>query len=381
MLQDYFETYARDYEYYKGGAWCYEDGCLYRGLIALYEATGERQWLNHLLRLVSGQIDAQGRLVGYEIDEFNIDNILPGRTLVFLYRHTSESRWLDAAAPLALQLETHPRTGSDVYWHKLRYPHQIWLDGLYMALPFKIEYARAVSEPRAVEEALRQFTTALDLTYDQQADLYRHGYDEARQQPWADEESGLSPAHWARAIGWLAMAFVDIIENIPTGAARRELTDRAAALASRLVALRTSDHRWLQVIDRPDEPQNYPESSATAMFSYFLQKLARLGGPAAFSEAGRASLQSLTGRELRQDADGMLRLHNICCVAGLGGFNGRYRDGTVGYYLSEEIRPDDIKGVGPLMMAYAETLLDTQSVMPQSARLETPTELSAAAKR
>ncbi|EUB99629.1 glycosyl hydrolase family 88 [Rhizobium sp. CF080] len=381
MLQDYFETYIRDYEYYKGGAWCYEDGCLYRGLIALYEATGGRQWLDHLIRLVSGQIDAQGRLVGYEIDEFNIDNILPGRALVFLYRHTGESRWLDAAAPLATQLETHPRTDSDVYWHKLRYPHQIWLDGLYMALPFKVEYARAVSRPQAVEEALRQFTTALDLTYDQEADLYRHGYDEARQQSWADVESGLSPAHWARSIGWLAMAFVDIIENLPTGTARRELTGRAEALASRLIALRTIDHRWLQVIDQPDEALNYPESSATAMFSYFLQKLARLGGPASVSEAGRTSLQSLTGQELRRDADGRLRLHNICCVAGLGGFNGRYRDGTVGYYLSEEIRPDDIKGVGPLMMAYAETLLDTQSVMPQSARPGGRVELSAAVKR
>lgn len=159
------------------------------------------------------------------------------------------------------------------------------------------------------------------------------------------------------------------------------MTDRAAALASRIIALRTADHRWLQVIDRPDEAQNYPESSATAMFSYFLQKLARLGGPAAVSEAGRASLQSLTGQELRRDADGRLRLHNICCVAGLGGFNGRYRDGTVGYYLSEEIRPDDIKGVGPLMMAYAETLLDTRSVMSQSGRMGDQVELSTAVKR
>ncbi|MCJ9749710.1 glycoside hydrolase family 88 protein [Neorhizobium sp. BETTINA12A] len=381
MLQDYFETYARDYQYYKGGAWCYEDGCLYRGLIALYEATGERPWLDHLIRLVSGQIDAQGRLVGYEIDEFNIDNILPGRALVFLHRLTGEPRWLDAAAPLARQLETHPRTGSNVYWHKLRYPHQIWLDGLYMALPFKVEYARAASDPQMVEEALRQFTTALDLTHDRQADLYRHGYDEARQQAWADAESGLSPAHWARSIGWLAMAFVDIIENLSVGAARRELTDRAAALASRIIALRTADHRWLQVIDRPDEAQNYPESSATAMFSYFLQKLARLGGPAGVSEAGRASLQSLVAQELRRDADGRLRLHNICCVAGLGGFNGRYRDGTVGYYLSEEIRADDIKGVGPMMMAYAETLLDTQSMMSQSAQPEGRVELTAALKR
>lgn len=356
MLQDYFDGYARGYEYYKGGAWCYEDGCLYRGLIALYEATGNDRWLGHLLRLISRQVDEDGNLVGYASDEFNIDNILAGRALLFLDRLTGERKWRQGAAALARQLETHPRTQSDVYWHKLRYPHQIWLDGLYMALPFKVEYGQATDRPDMVEDAIRQFATALDLTYDRKAELYRHGYDEARKQPWADAGTGLSPAHWARSIGWLTMAFADLIENLPEGQKRREITSRATALASRLLTLRTADHRWLQVIDRPDEPQNYAESSATAMFSYFLQKLARLGGPLSHAEFGRASLQSLARHELLKSADGHFRLHNICCVAGLGGFNGQYRDGTVQYYLSEEIRPDDIKGVGPLMMAHAETL-------------------------
>ncbi|MFB9952348.1 glycoside hydrolase family 105 protein [Rhizobium puerariae] len=378
MLHDYFETYVRNYRYYKGGAWCYEDGCLYRGLIALYEATGDTSWIDHLVRLVSGQIDAEGRLIGYEMEEFNIDNILPGRALVFLHGLTGKTAWLDAAAALARQLETHPRTGSDVYWHKLRYPHQIWLDGLYMALPFRMEYARAISSPDMVDEVLRQFSAALDLTYDRDADLYRHGYDEARQQPWADASSGLSRAHWGRSIGWLAMAFVDIIENLPHGPARLDLAGRSSALASRLLDLRTADHRWLQVIDRPDESRNYPESSATAMFSYFLQKLGRLGGPNSYAQAGRAALRSLVSEELRPAADGTLKLHNICCVAGLGGFNGRYRDGTVEYYLSEEIRPDDIKGVGPLMMAYAETLLDRRSSAPQSTHPHDEIRLAAA---
>ena len=381
MLQDYFETYASTYRYYKGGAWCYEDGCLYRGLIALYEATGNKRWLDHLLRLASGQVDEHGQLAGYEIDEFNIDNILAGRSLIFLHKATGEAKWMRAADTLARQLDIHPRTQSDVYWHKLRYPHQIWLDGLYMALPFKIEYARAADRPELIENAIRQLTTALDLTYDKKAELYRHAYDEARQQPWADAETGLSPAHWARAIGWLSMAFVDVIENLPQGPARQSLVKRASALASRLLTLRTSDQRWLQVIDRPDEAQNYAESSATAMFSYFLQKLSRLGGPVSYAEFGRASLQSLTRQELTRTADGTMKLHNICCVAGLGGYNGRYGDGTVVYYLSEDIRPDDIKGVGPLMMAYAETRLASRSSVSPAEETEERVEILTAAKR
>lgn len=355
MLTSYFDDYSSDYDYYKGGSWCYEDGCLYRGLITLYEATGEQRWLDHLLRLVGGQVDAQNRLAGYRVDEFNIDNVLAGRALIYLHRLTGDAKWLEAARPLAEQLCFHPRIQAGPYWHKLRYPHQVWLDGLYMALPFKLEYADTTGQVDLQQDAVKQFLTALDLTYDETSSLYRHGYDESRLQGWADPASGLSPAHWGRAIGWLAMAFVDIIETLPQGAERTEIEHRAGRLAAKIQSLQTADGRWLQVVDAPEVEGNYAESSATAMFAYFFLKGARLGISGLSAETGQCALDGLINDEMTRDADGRVRLGHICCVAGLGGFEGVYRDGTVGYYLSETLRDDDIKGVAPLMMAYAET--------------------------
>lgn len=356
MLISYFDDYARDYEPYKAGAWCYEDGCLYRGLITLHEATGEKRWLNHLTRLVDAQVDADGGLADYRITEFNIDNILPGRALLYLHRLTGDQRYLDGAKQLGRQLAHHPRIGSGPYWHKLRYPHQVWLDGLYMALPFKIELGLALSDQRLVDDAIGQFKTALDLTFDAASGLYRHGYDESRLQDWADPDTGLSPAHWARSIGWLAMALVDVIEHLPEGNNRRDLSARLAALNERLAAMVTRDHRWLQVIDAPEADGNYPESSATAMFAYALQKSERLGIHR-HAALGRSALRALADLEVRAVEGGPRQLQNICCVAGLGPFQGLYRDGSIAYYLTEAIRPDDIKGVGPLMMAEAERLL------------------------
>jgi len=356
MLISYFDDYARDYEPYKAGAWCYEDGCLYRGLITLHEATGDKRWLNHLIRLVDAQVDADGGLADYRITEFNIDNILPGRALLYLHRLTGDQRYLDGAKQLGRQLTHHPRIGSGPYWHKLRYPHQVWLDGLYMAMPFKIELGLALADPALVNDAVAQFKTALDLTHNAASGLYRHGYDESRLQDWADPETGLSPAHWARSIGWLAMAFVDVIEHLPDGASRRDLSRLLAALNERLTALVTMDHRWLQVIDAPEADGNYPESSATAMFAYALQKSERLGIDR-HAALGRSALRALTDLEVRAVEGGPRQLQNICCVAGLGPFQGLYRDGSIAYYLTEAIRPDDIKGVGPLMMAEAELLL------------------------
>lgn len=353
-LMEYLEDYARDYTPYKGGNWCYEDGCLYRGLIALHEATGEARWYDFLKPLVDAQVDADGQLYGYVLSEYNIDNILPGRALITLFQHTGDERYRKAADQLAAQLQTHPRINAGPYWHKLRYPHQVWLDGLYMGLAFKAEYGALIGQPAMLDDALDELLVSLDLTADHQSGLYRHGYDEARLQAWADPQTGLSPAHWARSIGWLAMAMVDLLEHLTDNARAVTLNQRLNDLLERLRALRTQDGRWLQVIDQPDLDGNYAESSATAMFAYAYLKAARLGMDPAYAEIGVNALQTLEQHALGANDVGRSVLQHICCVAGLGGFDGVYRDGTPAYYLSEALKDDDIKGVGPLMMAQAE---------------------------
>ena len=47
MLTTYLDNFASAYRPYKGGAWCYEDGCIYRGLVLLHQATGEARWYDH----------------------------------------------------------------------------------------------------------------------------------------------------------------------------------------------------------------------------------------------------------------------------------------------------------------------------------------------
>ncbi|MBP2551158.1 unsaturated rhamnogalacturonyl hydrolase [Neorhizobium galegae] len=362
-LTDYFDAYAADYAPYKGGAWCYEDGCLYRGLIALFEATGEQRWFDHLKRLIDKQVSASGELAGYTVEEYNIDNILPGRALVTLARQTGDERYRKAAHLLARQFDTHPRIAAGPHWHKLRYPHQVWLDGLYMALPFKLDYAALVRRPALADESVQELLTALDLTFDTASGLYRHGYDESRLQSWADKETGLSPAHWARSIGWMAMAMIDMLDMLEPAPARDDLAARLSALLSKLETLRTEDGRWLQVIDQPGLAGNYAESSATAMFAYVFLKAARLQLTQADASVGLQALDALQQLSLRPNQQGRTVLQDICCVAGLGGFDGHYRDGTPAYYVSEVQRDDDIKGVGPLMMAYAEQVVGAKTAL------------------
>ena len=347
-LFDYADAYASDYAHYKGGAWCYEDGCLYRGLVLLHQATGEVRWLDHLLRLTGPQIAGDGALAGYDPQEFNIDNILAGRCLFHLHRQTGAPRYLAAAERLAGQLAAHPRTASGNYWHKAIYPNQVWLDGLYMGLPFQIEWGLRSGDPALVEDAVAQMLGALDLTR-MPSGLYAHGYDESRRQSWADPVTGQSPALWSRALGWLGMALADSCDLLGAKAPPA-LVAALADLLDRMAPLVTGNHLWLQVPDMPDLPGNYEESSASAMFAYVGLVAARLG---ISDKVGSMTLRALEGRLQHDPAAGRARLPGICAVAGLGG-NGARRDGTPAYYVSEPVVTDDPKGAGPLLMEAAE---------------------------
>lgn len=354
-MLDYFDAFAARYQPYKDGAWCYEDGCIYRGLLLLYEATGEGRWRDHMLRLAGAQVAADGTLAGYRIDEYNIDNVLSGRVLFALDRWTGDPRWMRAAALLARQLATHPRTDSGNYWHKLRYPHQVWLDGLYMALPFQIEYGQATGAPELTDDALAQLHSALRLLLRGDG-LYAHGYDAARVQEWADAGSGRSASVWARALGWQAMALVDCAALVGLAAFDRAgLMAPTQALFAQLIALQDADGGWLQVINMPELPGNYTESSATAMLAYAFGAGNALGITVPQLLQARDRAMGFLQARLQVDAH-RTELTGICHVAGLGGFSGIYRDGSPGYYLTEKRVNDDAKGTGPLMMAHAVQL-------------------------
>lgn len=354
-MLDYFDAFVTRYQPYKGGAWCYEDGCIYRGLVLLHDATGDDRWCAHLERLASAQVAPDGTLQGYRIDEYNIDNILSGRALFALDRWTGDPRWMRAAAFLARQLDTHPRTKTGNYWHKLRYPHQVWLDGLYMALPFQIEYAQHVKDAARVQDALAQMRAALGVTIRKDG-LYAHGFDAEGVQDWADSTTGQSPSVWARALGWQAMALVDCAELVGIDAfAQAELLPPTQSLLAHLAALQVDDGGWWQVINLPDLAGNYTETSASAMFAYAFASAARLR--LGCDQVAKAEDRAFAFLQTRlQSENGQTRLTDICHVAGLGGFEGVYRDGSPGYYLTEARVSDDAKGTGPLMMAHARML-------------------------
>lgn len=357
-IRTYIRQFLDRYEPYKT-FWNYEDGVVLTGCEALYKATGEAAYRDFVLDYLKKVITPDGVITNYPMDKYNIDSTNSGRVLFFALDETGDERYRKAADFLTGRLKDHPRCSCGNFWHKEIYPEQVWLDGLYMAQPFRTAYDMRFGGMKDTPDIVRQFQNVKTYLYVPEKGLYVHACDLAKQQPWASPETGKSPNFWLRSMGWYLMALVDCIDwmNEQLFEHRRALTDLFREAVEGILAWADPETGlWYQVIDRADVPGNYLETSGSAMVIYSVLKGIRMGllDGEKLRAPALAAFDSLTRTQLKQHEDGSWHLGGICSVAGLG--PGNKRDGSVEYYLSEPVVEDDSKGTGAYFMAFAEAL-------------------------
>jgi unsaturated rhamnogalacturonyl hydrolase len=338
--------------------WNYEIGVVLKGFDALYRQTGNKKYLDYMQRIIDHFIGANGDIRTYELVEYNIDHITPGRILLVLYKETKDEKYRKAASLLREQLAWQPRTREGAFWHKLRYPYQMWLDGLFMAQPFLTEYSVMFNEPSNFDDIVNQFVWMEKHSRDGKTGLLYHGWDESRKQRWANPQTGCSPEFWSRAMGWYAMALVDVLDYFPKNHPRRqELISIFQRLAAAVIKYQDNESgAWFQVTDKATSKGNYLEASGSSMFVYALAKGVRHGYiDKSYSNSVAKGFQGLIKNFIEADEAGYSHLVKTCSGAGLGG--NPYRDGTFEYYIKEPLRTDDLKGVGPFILSSIEVEL------------------------
>ncbi|MBS1563361.1 MAG: glycoside hydrolase family 88 protein, partial [Bacteroidetes bacterium] len=285
----------------------------------------------------------------------NIDNICNGRVLLSLYRVTGDEKYFKAASTLREQIKGQPRTKEGGFWHKKRYPYQMWLDGLYMGEPFYTEYAAVFHQPEAFDDIANQFIWMEQHARDAKTGLLYHGWDESKQEKWANKTTGLSPNFWARAMGWYGMALVDVLDNFPVNHPKRkallDILDRFAKAVKQVQDPKTG--LWWDILNMPGRKGNYPEASASAMFVYALAKGTRLHYLSTnYWPTAKKGFDGITKTFMEADANGVWFLKGTVSVSGLGG--NPYRDGSYEYYISEKVINNDAKGMGAFLLAANE---------------------------
>lgn len=355
--EKYINDYLNSYKPYKG-KWCYEDGCLLQGAMLLYKATEDNKYLNFVYSYLNEFISKDGEIKGYKKDEFNIDNINPGKVLFDTYKLTGDDRYRKAIEKLYEQVQEHPRVPQGNFWHKKRYENQVWLDGIYMVEPFYIRYETEFNGKRNYGDIFKHFLNVRENMYDETKKLHYHGWDTAKECSWIVPETGLSKNFWLRSVGWHLMAMVDTLEYMSEEIFYEY---RGLQIMFKEAIKGIDEYRdpktnmWYQVVDKQKEAGNYLETSGTLMVAYSMMKGARLGYiNEKYAEIGKKSFEGVCEEYLKNKEDGDLTLEGICLVAGLGNMSGQNRDGSYEYYLSEPVVNDDVKGSGIFLMAYSE---------------------------
>lgn len=334
--------------------WDYTAGLFTLSLVRLNEVVPTPAYLEFTKDAIGSFIKPDGSIQGYKIADYNIDNIAPGKTVIALYHLTGEERYRKCADLLRRQLAEHPRTSEGGFWHKARYPWQMWLDGLFMGAPFYAEYTRDFNGPAAdFDDIVKQFRLMDKAAYDPKTGLYYHAWDERREQDWANPVTGLSSNFWGRAVGWWAMAQVDTLDFLPKShPGRAEIIAIIRRTAEGIVRWQDPETGvWWQVLDQGTRKGNYRESTCSAMFVYFMAKAVNRGYlPRTYIPAILKGYQGILDEFIRTDGGGLISLTRCCSVAGLG-FG---RDGSYEYYLREPVVDNDLKGVGPFILAGIE---------------------------
>ncbi|MGN0576079.1 MAG: glycoside hydrolase family 105 protein [Ruminococcus sp.] len=340
----------------KPSRWNYMDGCMIRALLMLYELTGKPELLDYACRFTDYYVTPEGKIPTMNPLDFNLDNINGGKNLIYLWRKTGCEHYRAAFENIYNeQLLKQPRLKCGNFYHKAVYPSQIWLDGIYMALPFMAEYSLIHGDEAVTADILNQLRNVRKLMRDTATGLYYHGYDEIRSSYWADKKTGLSSEFWLRSIGWYCAALADLCEIFKSsgGEIYRFCESNLNELLSALCGFIGEDNMLYQLPARRELKENYPETSGTLLFAYSALKAQETGiGDAEIWSYGKKAFDSVTENFIDIDSSGLPVLKNICLVAGLGGPENR--DGTAEYYLGEPYVENEAKGIAPYIMAAAE---------------------------
>ncbi len=340
-------------------SWGYVEGTFLKSVEELWRTTNENKYFQYIKNSLDAGFKSDGGLKSYNYSDYSLDEICEGRILLLMYKEgLNETKYQNAIDTLRSQLRHQPRTYDGGFWHRNnssgQYPHQMWLDGIYMANPFYAEYGLLFNEPKDFDTVLTQITVMEGHARDSVTGLLYHGWDELHTQSWADPVTGCSPSFWGRADGWYAMAVVDILDYLPQDYSGR---DSAIAIIKRLAeAIKKVQDPvsgvWWQVLDQGSREGNYLESSCSCMFVYALAKSVRLGYiDKSYWDVVKKGYAGILNEFISINRDSTINLNQICLTAGLG-FG---RDGTFDYYANQTtITSNDGKATGPFVLASLE---------------------------
>jgi unsaturated rhamnogalacturonyl hydrolase len=294
--------------------WCYMQGYILAGLEKLWVYTGDQRYWDYILRFVDQHVTPDGQLHGFLGD--SMDDMMAATMVVAAYERTGRDKYRLAADRVRAAFDDYPRNTDGGFWHGRALPHEMWIDGVFMGQMFLTRYGAVIGDSaHCFAEATRQISVLADHCRNGDSGLFLHAYDEARKVFWAHPTTGLSPEVWSEGLGWYALILVETLSLMPRHHPGRP---QVLAILQELVAglSRAQDSQtglWYQVVDKGDRPDNWHDTSGSAMFVYCIQRAADLGyvSPDEYGPVAKRGYQGIVSKAVL-GADGLLDIHEAC---------------------------------------------------------------------
>ena len=338
-------TYKEEWELPPSQRFHYHQGVFLSGMEKIYLATGEKKYYDFIKRWVDFFVQPDGEICRLQ-NRTELDDWQASRLLFNLYKETGDKRYKAVLDRAVKYITAWPVTEQKGFWHMYDKPHQMWLDGLYMAGSVLVPYAAQFGRTDLFDIMHRQMLIMFEYIRDEKTGLLYHACDFSKKMPWADPETGRSSMFWGRAMGWVVLEIADMLDDIPGNYERRD--DFIKNLSSLLKAIcRYQDNNtglWYQVVDKPGALGNWTEASCSALFAYALHKAVRMGYiENKYKENAQKAYNGLIDGVTVND--GKLTLPSIC----IGTMVGDYE-----YYVTRPSRSNDLHGMGAFIMMCEE---------------------------
>lgn len=325
------------------GRFHYHQGVFLSGVYKTYQECGDEKYFRYVKDWVDSCMDENGELL--QCDRGQLDDMQPGILLYPLLDRTGDERYrrlLDMIMPLIRDFPKNPEGG---LWHKDIHPHQMWLDGLYMAGPICAEYGSRFNAPEYFDLVAQQALLMEKKTRDEKTGLLYHAWDYSKQESWADPVTGRAPEFWGRSIGWVPVAVLDDLDFIPESHPQyKELQRMVADLMKAVCNFQSEEGRWYQVVDKGYDPKDWLETSCSCLFVAALCKAVRKGIlPAEYLTNAKKGYEGVI-RSLEWDGDNLL-VGGVCVGTGVGNYD---------FYCARPTSMNDLHGVGAFLIMCSE---------------------------
>lgn len=323
------------------GRFHYHQSVFLMGAFDVYQVTQNKDYLDYIIAYFNNIIDENGN---FEYRREELDTLQVGYLLFDLFEITQDQRYVIALKKLVAMIDTFNMTTEYGFWHKDKYPYQMWLDGLYMAGPFMLRAAKFFHRPELIQQVLYQEKLMRKHMFDGQTGLPYHAWDEKRIQPWANKETGCSPEFWGRSVGWYGAAINDILSELgERDYGQSPLVNQLQEYVDSLLKFRDPEkHVWYQVVDKINADDNWLESSSTALYIYSIAKAINNGYLSRdYQKVLDESVSGLINEFIIEEGD-QAHLNNICIGTSAGVYE---------YYIERPQSEDDLHGVGTYLFA------------------------------